>query len=560
MSNVGRRESLAGLREKLVLPGRLRVWWPSLLVGACALILYVRTAAPSLSWANDGADGGELLAAAETLGIAHPPGYPTYLLLLHLWTRLPLGDLARRGNLFSAFCAAAALALFTHLLTEQFASERKPLSQIGPLATGLLLAVMPTLWAQATITEVYTLHVFLFMLAWWMLTRWDTALAQGNSLTALWLGGAGVVWGLGMGNHLSLALVVPGALIWIVRTKNWAKRDALAGLIGVVMGLGVYAYLPLRAQAWPPINWGNPQSWEGFRWLISGQLYQRFVFGLTADEALPRVSAWAALLRDQLGWVPLGLAWIGLWAEMTRARWRRLGSMGVIFLLYTLYALGYDTSDSYVYLLPAFFVAAWWVARGLSSLSPATEGGILEELKPSVASGIRGLAVVLLLATAGYNLAAQYQALDLHNDWEAWTYGHQVMDEVPQGALLISEGDRHVFAIWYFRYGLGERPDVAVVTASLWSYKWYRDTVWRIHPGLAQTMAGPRETIEELVDVALARGRAVVGTERVAAESPWAEAYKVVQRSSEVYEFLAPQAKRRQPTARINLFGEGTCD
>ena len=46
-----------------------------------SLALYVATAAPGLTWRNDSADGGELAAAAWTLGVAHPTGYPTYVLL-----------------------------------------------------------------------------------------------------------------------------------------------------------------------------------------------------------------------------------------------------------------------------------------------------------------------------------------------------------------------------------------------------------------------------------------------------------------------------------------------
>ncbi|MBC7222995.1 MAG: DUF2723 domain-containing protein, partial [Anaerolineae bacterium] len=64
--------------------------WPALASFGLVLALYGVTAAPSLTWAHDSADGGELLAAAQTLGVAHPPGYPTYLPLLHGWTRLPL--------------------------------------------------------------------------------------------------------------------------------------------------------------------------------------------------------------------------------------------------------------------------------------------------------------------------------------------------------------------------------------------------------------------------------------------------------------------------------------
>ncbi|MDQ3248886.1 MAG: DUF2723 domain-containing protein, partial [Chloroflexota bacterium] len=81
-------------------------------VGATGLAfaLYAWTLAPGLTWSHQGADGGELLAAAVSNGVPHPPGYPLYIWLLQGWLifsqyLLPGSELAWRGNLFSAVCA-----------------------------------------------------------------------------------------------------------------------------------------------------------------------------------------------------------------------------------------------------------------------------------------------------------------------------------------------------------------------------------------------------------------------------------------------------------------------
>src|SRR6185503_1451947 len=51
-------------------------------------------------------DSGELTTAVAVLGIPHPSGYPLYVLLGKLWTLLvPVGSIAFRMSLFSAFCA-----------------------------------------------------------------------------------------------------------------------------------------------------------------------------------------------------------------------------------------------------------------------------------------------------------------------------------------------------------------------------------------------------------------------------------------------------------------------
>ena len=97
----------------------------ALLATGLAFGLYATTAAPGLTWAHFGADGGDLLAAAMTGGVPHPSGYPLYMALLQGWLRLgqwlvPQADPARLGNLFSALCAAltagVTVAVVLHLL------------------------------------------------------------------------------------------------------------------------------------------------------------------------------------------------------------------------------------------------------------------------------------------------------------------------------------------------------------------------------------------------------------------------------------------------------------
>ena len=90
--------------------GRLRA---GVLIGLFLFpfFVYLDTLAPSITWRHDGADGGDLIAAAYTLGIPHPTGYPLYVLLARLFTFLPWGDIAYRVNLMSAFFAAATIPL-----------------------------------------------------------------------------------------------------------------------------------------------------------------------------------------------------------------------------------------------------------------------------------------------------------------------------------------------------------------------------------------------------------------------------------------------------------------
>ena len=91
--------------------------WPLTLLGLLATA-YSLTLAPGLTWANHGEDGGDLITAAATLGVAHPTGYPTYLLLAHLFQLLPIGNLAFRTNLLSALSAMGAAFVVRVIILE----------------------------------------------------------------------------------------------------------------------------------------------------------------------------------------------------------------------------------------------------------------------------------------------------------------------------------------------------------------------------------------------------------------------------------------------------------
>src|SRR5215471_20160927 len=91
-------------------------------VTAAAAALYLLTAARDLVFG----DTPELVTAAITLGIPHPPGYPLLTMLGHLFSLMPFGPLPFRVNLLAVACgvAAAVFVYFTALrLTENRAAS-----------------------------------------------------------------------------------------------------------------------------------------------------------------------------------------------------------------------------------------------------------------------------------------------------------------------------------------------------------------------------------------------------------------------------------------------------
>ena len=436
--------------------------------------------APGLTWAHDSSDGGELATAAHSLGIPHPPGYPTYVLLSHVFTRLPIGEVATRTNLFSAVCAAGAAALLTWTLSRM----RPGLS--AAVGAGLMLAFSPLLWSQALVTEVHTLNALFTAL----LLASTVVARQARASSALALA-VGVTWGLSLGNHPTALFCAPLVALAAFRLRRlW---PVVVG--GVMLGLLVYLLLPLRAAADPPVNWGDPQTGERFWWMVSGAPYRGYVLAVPARFLVARLVAWATLLVRQFGGIGLLFTLLGGAVLWTGDRGLAVATAATL-LLCSVFAVGYDTSDSYLYLLPGLVCLAAWLAGGIGWVV-----AWLGRRTGWVSRAAMVLAVLLPLLAAAWRLPE----LDLSDDRRATDFVATVLGDAPPEAVILSRQDRHTFALWYGQHALGMCPDVTVVDPGLLVYDWYRQ---RIDAALvaAMTSAGEGQWLRQ---VASATGRTV---------------------------------------------------
>jgi hypothetical protein len=460
-----------------ILPARLSIvssslahdrygWWWAGLVAAVALTVYVVTLAPGLTFANHGTDGGDLIAAARTLGVPHPSGYPTYTLLAWLFTHLPVGVIAYRVNFLSAVCAAVAVGLFFRTAQRVLPADEHPL--LLPAAAALMLAFSSLLWSQAVVSEVYTLLMLFAALLFWLLLRWR----DGGGDVHLWL--ATFILGLGLGGHLTLGFAAPAAVVFLwPEGRRWFRLRVLLPAAGLfIAGLGIYAYLPLAARSLPPVNWGNPQTWKGFLWVVTGEQYQQFAFGLGLEEIPGRIYAWAGMVGDQFGWWGLAIVLVGVWGWWQRDRYFTLFALIWMFLV-GLYAFFYDTGDSQMYLMPAVMMAALWWGEGTRNLL-----NLVRRWWPRW----RPVALVLVILFPVGSLALHWQAVEPDDDWMVHAYISQVLEAVEPGGLVIVRGDGPTFALWYGLYAEEQRPDVAVVSGPLLAYIWYRDHVRHLYP------------------------------------------------------------------------------
>ncbi len=216
---------------------------------------------------------------------------------------------------------------------------------------------------------------------------------------------------------------------------------------------------------------------ERLLWMVSGSAYRHYLFGLPLGYVPARLSAWASGLLTQYGvWgVVLGLT--GLW-QLAESEGDRAVAEGVLFFLYSIYAIGYNTVDSYVYLIPAYLIFALWIGRGVAYLlTLALEQGERWKSLPVIA-----LSVTLLLPLIPLGL--NYASLDLSEDVEAARYGTGAIRQVPPGSIVISATDTHTFSLWYAQEVSDPRNDIVILDRNLLQYPWYVENLRSRYPHL----------------------------------------------------------------------------
>ena len=131
----------------------LKEQWPHLVVVFVALFsLYAYSAPRTVALEDDGL----FIMSSYFLGIDHPPGYPLHTLLGRLFTLLPVGSIAFRVHLLSAFLGALTCVVMWLVVRSLLGNG------VSAYAGALLYGLSATFWSQSIIAETYTLNTFFF--------------------------------------------------------------------------------------------------------------------------------------------------------------------------------------------------------------------------------------------------------------------------------------------------------------------------------------------------------------------------------------------------------------
>jgi hypothetical protein len=487
---------------------------PSYLAAAitagAVFLLYLITLSPSTAmW-----DASEYIAAAYVMGLPHPPGNPLFVILGRFFSILPIAPTAaQRINILAALTSAISAGMW-FLITERvlvsWLANRWQRIAAG-VAAALIGATAFTVWNQSVVNEkVYTISLLGLAIISWLTVRWsdDPDAPGANRLLIL----IAYILGLGYANHMMGFLAAPAVAVAVIMRRpqlllDWRLLSLCAGAL--LLGMTPFLTQPIRSAFNPPINEGEPTTWQAF-W----DNFNRKQYGK------PSVLERQAPLAGQVGmyWLYFKWQWLrdleGKWPQLQQAlaalfmllgllgawvHWKRdrrsfwyfgtfMLTLTVLLIYYLNFKYGFsqnqptDLSEvrdrDYFYLI-SFSSWGVWTALGIVFIWEAAAHVLGSEWikvgRDTVELPRRQswLFASPLLALALIPLFANWKHASRAGHTDTADFAHDMLNSVEPYGVLVTVGDNDTFPLWYAQEVEGIRRDVIVANTSLLNTDWY---------------------------------------------------------------------------------------
>ncbi|MCL5036217.1 MAG: DUF2723 domain-containing protein [Chloroflexi bacterium] len=449
-------------------------------------------------------DSGELINCAAFLGIPHPPGYPLFTMLGHIFTWLPVNSIAWRVNLSSAaFCALACLFVYLSL----FRLTGRVWASVGG---ALGLAFSRFFWHYAEVAEVFPLNnLFVALLTYLAVMIKDSVTESGTGRKSglkasphtrkmFWL--FCLFFGMSLTNHQTIILLFPAFLFFLwfsapVIFKEWKTFGT--GVLIFILGLLPYIYAPISASTGPPVNWDNPTTLRDFKRLVTREDFGSLSLLSKESELraptsrLSQVPAFLGTLWQQFTPFGLVLAVLGMLGAYRRKIFQGYLALAFFFggLFFVVFAnmpiqnkLLFGVLHRF-YLMPAV-ILSFWIGLGIENIAVWMED---KKVSRAAAGAVPAALVILLFI---WQFASNHEEADFRNNYLAEDFVHNLMMALPQNSLFFVHGDVASMGMDYLQMVQGERPDVITMDQEKLTYEWFYDEMKKRYPDI--TLRGER--------------------------------------------------------------------
>lgn len=449
--------------------------------------VYMATLAPSVTFF----DSGEFLTATASLGSAHSPGYPLFLMYAKAFTWIPLGNIAFRVNMATAFSSSLACLgvylLTVALLKKEQISDNEQFSifivKSAALGAAVAFSVTPRLWLQSNHDKPYPLLAFMTAMVFYLLLKWREHYEYGEERPA-YVYVCTFLAGLSMGVHQSVVLLLP-AWFFIIVLTDWRMITRIKELIlataFAMLGFTVNLYLPIRALRAPLLNWGDSKTLDQFLWHFFRKGYPSDPH--SRDIALLWAQIKAFNVPREFTWMGAALVLFALFCLWKRQRHIVVAYLGAV-LTFILYIAGHlNTLPDLIFLTEEFFTPLYLLTAVLVGV------GLFNVLIYSIRNvrvparydfKIYAMVAIMMFSLPVSLCAVNYYENDQHNNYIAFDYGQNTLRSLPQNSIMFTWGDSGAFPLWYLQGVEKMREDLDLPHTPHLVFDWYLDTMPRI--------------------------------------------------------------------------------
>ncbi|MFZ4860017.1 MAG: DUF2723 domain-containing protein [Desulfuromonadaceae bacterium] len=449
--------------------------------------VYMVTLAPSVTFF----DSGEFITATASLGSAHSPGYPLFLMFAKPFTWIPLGNIAFRINVATAVSSSLACLVVYILTTTLLKKEilqsdarfNKIAVQCAGLAAAFSFAVTPRLWLQSNHDKPYPLLAFITAIIFYLLLKWQEQYQEGSERPS-YIYVCTFLAGLSMGVHQTIVLLLPAWFLMIVLT-DWRMITRLKELIlttaFALLGFSIHLYLPLRALSKPLLNWGDSKTVGQFMWHFLRKGYPSEP--PLRDAALLWAQIRAFNIPREFTWLGAALTIIGLiflWRNHRTVFFAYFVSITAFLLVIAGY---FNTPMETIFLTEEFFTPLYLLTAviiGIGLFSLLGYAVRSSRLPERITAPVYGVVAILFFSLPSALCAVNYYENDQHNNYIAFDYASNSLRSLPQNSVMFTWGDSGAFPLWYLQGVERLREDVDLPHTPHLVFDWYIDSMPRI--------------------------------------------------------------------------------
>lgn len=454
-------------------------------------VVYFLTLSPSVYFG----DSGEYITTAYVLGVPHPPGFPLYVALAHIFTKIPFGTIAWRVNLFSAILGA--ITVFLVYLTCLRLTKRAVPSAVA----ALVLAFSPIFWLYSEVAESFMINNLFFILVIYLSLVFKDNLANKKVFYLL-----SFVFGLALTPHQLNFFMLPALLVflWFYRRHILNLKDILLGIVFFVLGLTPYLYFPLAALRQPPYNWGDPTTpYRIFRQIMRLD-YGLFALGASFSKnseftLVPLGFYFLSFIRQfSIFGVVLGI--LGLFFQKRSIRILKFFVLlflftGPIFLFYSRlqFVSIFQKGVGERFFMQSSIIFVLWIGYGVYEIIKFIEKRVPRKRKIFF-TGFEVLLILLPLLLIPLNNSYANQS----KNFLYYNYGINTLETLPKNSLFLVSNDSGFMITAYLSMVEQKRPDVKIVNFSLLPADWYKKQIAKRYPDLKLPNATLDDSVQKI--------------------------------------------------------------